>query len=146
MFSGCTSLTTAPALPATTLASNCYNSMFNGCTSLTTAPALPATTLAVRCYDSMFANCKSMTSIPTLPATNLVESCYYSMFIGCKNIEISTTQSGEYTQAYRVPTFGEGTTATDALTYMFRNTGGTFTGTPDLNTTYYLHSSNSIVG
>ena len=35
MFSGCTSLTTAPTLPATTLAMYCYNEMFQGCTSLT---------------------------------------------------------------------------------------------------------------
>ena len=34
MFQGCTSLTQAPELPATTLASYCYYSMFSGCTSL----------------------------------------------------------------------------------------------------------------
>ena len=34
MFNGCTSLTTAPELPATTLDTNCYSYMFNGCTSL----------------------------------------------------------------------------------------------------------------
>ena len=34
MFSNCTSLTTAPALPATTLANWCYMNMFQGCTSL----------------------------------------------------------------------------------------------------------------
>ena len=33
-FSNCTSLTTAPELPATTLANNCYSKMFSGCTSL----------------------------------------------------------------------------------------------------------------
>ena len=32
------------------LAYNCYNGMFSGCTSLTQAPALPATTLANYCY------------------------------------------------------------------------------------------------
>ena len=36
MFYGCTSLTTAPSLPATKLAHYCYNQMFYGCTSLTT--------------------------------------------------------------------------------------------------------------
>ena len=45
LFSGCTSLTTAPSLPATTLSESCYQNMFNGCTSLTSAPELPATTL-----------------------------------------------------------------------------------------------------
>ena len=34
-FQGCTSLATAPSLPATTLAGNCYRQMFNGCTALT---------------------------------------------------------------------------------------------------------------
>ena len=34
MFSGCTSLTTAPRLPATTLADNCYSYMFDSCSNL----------------------------------------------------------------------------------------------------------------
>ena len=34
MFYNCKSLTTAPVLPATTLARYCYSYMFNGCTSL----------------------------------------------------------------------------------------------------------------
>ena len=35
MFYGCTSLTTAPELPATTLATDCYGFMFRDCTLLT---------------------------------------------------------------------------------------------------------------
>ena len=50
MFSDCSSLTQAPALPATTLADSCYYNMFSGCTALTQAPELPATTLASYCY------------------------------------------------------------------------------------------------
>ena len=46
MFQDCTSLTTAPSLPATTLVHGCYQYMFQGCTSLTTAPVLPATKVA----------------------------------------------------------------------------------------------------
>ena len=57
MFYGCTSLTSAPELPATTLASGCYNRVFEGCTNLTQAPALPATTLASNCYSNMFEGC-----------------------------------------------------------------------------------------
>ena len=38
----------------------CYSNMFNGCTSLTTAPALPATTLTDFCYYYMFNNCTSL--------------------------------------------------------------------------------------
>ena len=76
LFYGCTSLTTAPALPATTLADHCYESMFNGCTSLTTAAALPATTLAGSCYRNMFYGCSSLTTAPELPATTLADNCY----------------------------------------------------------------------
>ena len=86
MFQGCTSLTTAPSLPATTLANNCYNSMFQGCTSLTAAPSLPATTLANNCYYSMFQGCTSLTTAPSLPATTLANNCYNSMFQGCTSL------------------------------------------------------------
>ena len=146
MFYGCTSLTQAPALPATTLADYCYQSIFQGCTSLTQAPALPATTLANQCYRNMFDGCTSLTKAPALPATTLADSCYYSMFNGCTSLKLSTTKTGEYTVAYRIPSSETGTTATDALTDMFAYTGGTFTGTPSINTTYYLSNINTVVG
>ena len=77
MFSGCTGLTQAPALPATTLASGCYSYMFSGCTGLTSAPSLPATTLASECYRSMFYGCTGITShdVATLNnSTNVFQS------------------------------------------------------------------------
>ena len=86
MFSGCTSLTQAPELPATTLTEWCYGAMFDGCTSLTQAPVLPATTLAGYCYKSMFSGCTSLTQAPVLPATTLAEYCYGTMFYRCKSL------------------------------------------------------------
>ena len=145
MFYGCTALTQAPALPATTLATCCYNWMFRGCTSLTQAPVLPATTSAESCYDSMFRDCTSLTQVPALPATTLKRECYYNMFQGCTGLKLSSTQTGEYTQEYRIPSSGTGKTATNALSNMFTSTGGTFTGSPAINTTYYLSNTNTIV-
>lgn len=145
LFMGCTSLTQAPALPAMTLTNNCYCYMFQDCTSLTQAPALPATTLALGCYDEMFYGCTSLTQAPALPAMTLTDICYFHMFDGCTSLKLSTTQTDEYTQEYRIPSSGTGTTATDALTDMFTGTGGTFTGTPTINTTYYLSNTNTIV-
>ena len=87
MFYNCTSLTTAPELPATTLASNCYLSMFWGCSALTTAPELPATTLSRDCYYNMFRNCTSLTTTPDLKASTLATYCYNSMFEGCTNLK-----------------------------------------------------------
>ena len=171
MFGNCTSLTQAPALPATTLANQCYGGMFSGCTSLTQAPALPATILAQLCYGHMFLNCTSLTQAPSLSTTTLVDGCYYGMFSGCTALtqapalpattlaancygymfykctalKLSSTQTEEYTVEYRIPSSGIGTTGTDSLIDMFTGTGGTFKGTPEINTTYYLSNTNTIV-
>ena len=145
LFMGCTALITPPELPATTLADYCYECIFQDCTSLTQPPALPATTLAVSCYAEMFKSCDSLTQPPALPATTLAEDCYSHMFYNCDGLKLSSTQTGEYTQEYRIPASGTGTTATNALTDMFAITGGTFDGTPEINTTYYLSNTNTIV-
>ena len=87
MFYGCTSLTTAPALPATTLFTYGYSSMFEECTSLTTAPELPATTLATYCYHNMFHGCTNLTTAPALPATELADKCYGYMFNNCTKLK-----------------------------------------------------------
>ena len=129
-----------------TLADSCYKSMFSGCSNLTTAPELPATILANYCYDHMLSGCSNLTTAPELPATTLADYCYQYMFNDCTNIKLSETQTGEYQTAYRIPTSGTGTTGTKSLSNMFQNTGGTFTGTPTINTTYYLSTSNTVAG
>ena len=165
MFNGCRSLTTAPELPATMLAEQCYNSMFYGCESLTTAPVLPATTLANYCYYNMFRGCRSLITAPELWATTTEEGCYGNMFNGCTSlttpsdlwasdlagwcyngmfqgctgIKLSTEQTAEYSIPYSIPKEGTAeSVGKNALANMFTGTGGTFTGTPSINTTYYL--------
>lgn len=74
MFKNCTSLITAPELPATTVAQSCYIGMFSGCTSLVKAPSiLPATSLGVagNCYTNMFTDCTSLEKAPIIQATTL---------------------------------------------------------------------------
>lgn len=71
LFNECSSLTSAEnlVLPATTLSTNCYKRMFRMCTSLTTAPTLPAATYGSQfntCYGSMFYGCASLNSITCL--------------------------------------------------------------------------------
>ena len=83
LFNGCTSLLSAPELPATTLAESCYDRMFEGCSALTSAPELPATTLAAACYAVMFSECTGLKSAPELPAKVATADCYTSMFYGC---------------------------------------------------------------
>ena len=106
MFRGCTSLVTAPTLPATTLANFCYSNMFQYCTNLVNAPELPATTLADYCYEGMFYGCTSLTSAPELPATTLAERCYEYMFYGC-------------TSLVTAPELPATTLTTDCYQYMF---------------------------
>ncbi len=118
MFNGCTSLTTAPELPATTLAIECYYGMFSGCTSLTAAPELPATTLASYCYASMFSGCTSLTTAPELPATTLASYCYARMFTNCLKVSelhyaASVETDATFTGMTGTPWFG----ATNATVY-----------------------------
>ena len=89
LFYSCSKLTSAPALPATTLAASCYSQMFAFCTSLTATPELPATALAERCYEGMFRGCSGLTTAPNLPATSLVDWCYHLMFSGCTGLTVA---------------------------------------------------------
>lgn len=88
MFQGCTSLENAPDLPATELAEDCYAFMFQDCTKLKKVPdALPAQTMAISCYKQMFRGCTSLKKAPQLPATTLANDCYFGMFWGCEGLE-----------------------------------------------------------
>ena len=87
LFNNCSVLTSAPELPATSLAYNCYHCMFLGCTNLKSAPKLPAPTLTTGCYFGMFSGCTNLKSAPELPAEALAYQCYDSMFSGCTNLK-----------------------------------------------------------
>ena len=83
MFAYCTSLTSAPALPATALADGCYSYMFYGCAGLATQDInLPATTLAGDCYNGMFDNCGTASTktvhIPTSLASEVTANTFGS--------------------------------------------------------------------
>ena len=92
LFRNCGNLTTAPELPSTTVARNCYRAMFINCTGLTTAPSLPATTLEQSCYDNLFSGCSSLIKAPVLPATAAPPTySYRSLFQNCSALrEIET--------------------------------------------------------
>ncbi len=87
LFENCEALTSAPDLPAESIADHCYFSMFSGCKNLKSAPELPAKILATGCYDKMFSGCVSFETAPTLLAETLAGFCYRSMFSGCKNLK-----------------------------------------------------------
>ena len=87
MFEGCTNLTAAPALPATSVMAASYRKMFKDCKSLLSCPDLPATSLGTNCYQDMFNGCSNLVHVPTiLPATTLDRVCYYNMFRDCEKI------------------------------------------------------------
>lgn len=119
-----------------------YYKMFDNCDSLTTIGSLPPM-YGCDCYEEMFNECDNLAALPKLPATTLEPECYRHMFYYCPKIKVSTTRTGDYQNEYRIPFTGTGTTATDALQSMFGNTGGSFTGTPTINTTYY--TSNEVI-
>ena len=143
MFMQCSGLISTPELPATTLAISCYYYMFNSCTSLVNISEFKATNLAKSCCFNMFGDCTNLEKIPKLPATTLAQTCYGSMFSWCSKIKLSTTKTWAYQTAYRVPTTWTWTDATNSMSGMFGYTWGTFTWTPTINTTYY--TSNTVV-
>ena len=142
MFANCANLTTAPALPATTLASKCYNSMFSTCINLTTAPSLPATTLASDCYGYMFSTCKNLTTAPALPATTLASNCYESMFNGCASLQVYSSSETGHDKAWPIPTNGTASSYT-SQSDMFYGCPGSYksTGSVSLNKTFYTQNT-----
>lgn len=142
MFNGCVNLTNVQAdLPATILSEDCYAWMFKDCTSLQTPPSIYATVLAQRCCLEMFSGCSELQALPKLFAEQLEFDCYNKMFNKCTKIKLSKTLTGNYSTEYRIP-YGsnDGSTANRALFRMFTETGGTFTGTPGINTIYYTNN------
>lgn len=117
MFRACTSLTSAPALPATTVAEGCYFNMFRKCTGLTSVAniTLPALTLQPDCYREIFRDCTGLTSVPELPAPTLVDRCYQQMLSGCTKLTSITCLATDIS-------------ATDCVTNWVQNikTTGTF--------------------
>lgn len=133
-----------------TMGENCFQGFFSGLANLgnalRSAPSFLATNLSIGCYVVMFQGCENLITLPKLPASNIPDAAYNTMFSGCSQIMLSETQSDDYPTPYRIPFVKDVEDVGDnALTGMFAGTGGTFTGTPEPNKTYYLHKSCRIV-
>jgi len=90
MFMWCTGLTTVAVgskISGNMGIGSCAD-MFNGCNELASVPSdlLPATSLATYCYNSMFQNCAKLEKTPKLPAETLNSYCYWNMFDGCTKL------------------------------------------------------------
>ena len=96
MFNDCSSLITAPELPATTIGSGAYQYMFMGCSSLQTAPSeLPAETLALNSYYEMFRDCSQLTTAPTIKAKTFAENSCQAMFLNCSSLNSITVYADD---------------------------------------------------
>lgn len=119
------------------MAAYTFCELFYGQTLLRTCPQLPATDLKNYCYAAMLRGCTSLQTIPVLPAATLKTGCYMGMMQGCTSIKVAASQDGTYANPWRIPEVGAGTDATNATERMFMDTGGTFTGDPLIDTTYF---------
>lgn len=136
LFENCTALVAPPELPAIELSDNSYTRMFFGCSHLVAAPKLPAKTVAAYGYAYMFAYCTSLVYLPVINATSAASFACMFMFRECSKIKLSSGEDDEYTQPYKL--------SIDQNQSMFYNTGGTFTGEPTINTTYYVSNTNIV--
>lgn len=127
---------------------HCFEGLFGEVSALRSGPSIYRRTfLNDYCYGGMFSGCNNLETLPKLFAINLPDYPYYQMFANCAKIMLSETQSDDYPTPYQIP-FNNHTITSQgygALENMFAGTGGTFTGTPELNKTYYLHKSCRIV-
>ena len=64
----------------------CYKSMFWGCSLLTSAPELPATTLVTECYQNMFYGCTKLNNIKCLATDISANFCIYNWVSGVASI------------------------------------------------------------
>lgn len=132
MFKGCTSLVTAPELPATTLDKACYHSMFRGCTKITKSPVLPVTDISS--YDNpyayMFNGCSSLrrieahfTTTPSNTVTNQWVNGVASSGVFVKGADATWTNTGVHaapsgwTIERELPTSKSDSTSPEPLTY-----------------------------
>ena len=123
------------------MADHCFSRLFQANSYLRRCPAFRATTLNTWCYHNALRECPELITLPALPALDMVNMCYYYMFYNDSKIKLSETQDSTYVNEYRIPTTGIGTGSGSGG--MFDRTGGSFTGTPSVNTTYY--TANEII-
>lgn len=135
MFQGCTGLITSPDLLV--FAGGSASSMFSDCSSLIEAPRIVVSGSAI--LNSMFYRCANLESLPELVGTGASYVVATNMFYGCAKIKIASAKSSTYSQTCLMPR----ASYPGALSDMFANTGGTFTGTPTENTAYY--TSNAVL-
>lgn len=127
-----------------TLSSNfILSQIFANCEALRTSPEINFTNTTYYCFYEMFRSCSNLVTLPKLAPTTLQPYCYQNMFWKCSKIKLSTTQTGEYQTAYRIPTTWTGTDWWYSIANMFDATWWTFRWTPSLNTNYY--TSNTVV-
>ena len=137
LFENCTALVAPPELPAIEVSETSYKHKKNKKNHIVTAPKLPAKKVAAYGYAYMFAYCTSLVYLPVINATSAEALACMVMFGECSKIKLSTGADDEYTQPYKL--------SIDQNQNMFYNTGGTFTGEPISNTTYYVSNTNIVV-
>jgi len=135
MFSECTALETAPGIAADSIFTSTLSDMFFKCTALKTIPYFSVESIGDGGCSQMFYNCSSLESFPTITAKVIEESGCSGMFIGCVNLKISENSGSDDKKIITLPE----TLSVNAVRDMFKDTGGTFTGTPTAGNTYYYY-------
>ena len=88
LFSGCTSLLTAPSLPSTSGGNSVYNNMFAGCSNLIEPPkTIELKTINNYGCSEMFKGCSSLKETPLIKATTVNQYGCNIMFENCSSLE-----------------------------------------------------------
>lgn len=117
-----------------------FYSLFSGNDGLINLPDLSTVVLSNGCFAE-FASFSGVRVLPKLSQLVFPSTCFNLCFWGCSNIKMATTQSADYPNAYRIPETGTASAGYSAFGQMFSGSGGSFKGTPAVNSTYYTSNS-----
>lgn len=139
-----TSIVKAPDIPFRIVGDSGCQKMFYGCKNLTRAPKMSTVYISHNAFRDMFNGCINLETLPKILAESDETDGFAGMFRDCKKIKLSLEKTGEYVNEFAIPYNKNGEYQhSDALYDMFTGTGGTFAGTPKINTTYY--TSNEVI-
>ena len=122
-----------------TVGNYAFRALFRGNTSLITCPWIGCIDLtAQQCCGNIIRECTNLTVLPAIYAKTFNGSSTFSYGFNNTKCNVSQTRVSQNTLEYKVPYVNEAEVTTAIGQSAFGGTLGTYTGSLDSNTTYYL--------
>jgi len=122
-----------------TVGNYAFRSLFRGNSSLITCPWIGCIDLSgTQCCGNIIRECTNLTVLPTIYAKTFNGPQTFNYGFNNTKCNVSQTRVGQYTLEYKVPYVNESEVINTIGQSAFNGTQGTYTGSLNSNTTYYL--------